>query len=247
MALRALDLPSRPWIVGHRGAAGEAPENSLAGLRLAVDQGADMVELDLQLAADGRLVAFHDWNLLRLNGRDSVVERSPWSVLRELELEGSWEGVWHRWHLVTLPEILQALPQELPLNCELKRQAADREQYCLALTDALGERSQVLLSSFDWTLLHEVGRRLPGVPVAPLAKKGWRALLQAAEDLSAFSVHCERRLAGPRMMAQARQAGQPVLTYTVNRPSCARRLLRRGVSGLITDHPGRLRKQLEAR
>ena len=82
--------------------------------------------------------------------------------------------------------------------------------------------------------------------MAPLAKRDWRALLQTAEDLEAFSVHCERRLAGPWMMARARRTGRPVLTYTVNRPRCARRLLRRGVSGLFTDHPGRLRRQLEA-
>ena len=72
----ALGLEAPPWIVGHRGAAGEAPENTLPSFLLAAQQGADMIELDVQLAADGELVVVHDWDLERLAGVPLVVEET---------------------------------------------------------------------------------------------------------------------------------------------------------------------------
>lgn len=61
-----MNLPPSPWIIGHRGASGESPENTLESFQLAVTQGACMIEMDLQLTADGHIVVVHDWTLERL-------------------------------------------------------------------------------------------------------------------------------------------------------------------------------------
>jgi glycerophosphoryl diester phosphodiesterase len=63
---KLLNLPPSPWIIGHRGASGESPENTLESFQLAVTQGACMIEMDLQLTADGHIVVVHDWTLERL-------------------------------------------------------------------------------------------------------------------------------------------------------------------------------------
>lgn len=241
-----MQLPPPPWIVGHRGAGGEAPENTLESFRLAVAQGADMVELDLQLTSDGALVAFHDSDLQPIGREPVALETLSLAGLAEVVFLDRRRQEQPGTSIPTLGRVLQELPADLPLNLEIKRYAADRER----LVDALGReicgREQLLISSFDWELLHLVRQRLPARPVAPIASRKWRALLAAAEDLRAFSVHCHRNIARRALARRARAAGRPTLVYTVNQASLARRLLGRGVAGLFSDHPGRLRRELEA-
>lgn len=227
-----LTLPP-PWIVGHRGAAADAVENTLESLELAVAQGADMVELDVQLTADGQLVAFHDATLERLAGSTEIVESSPRARL-QARLDS----------LVSLPEVLEALPVETPLNVELKCREADPERLVARLALDLDRRDRVLVSSFDWELLALVRCLLPEHELAPIGKRSADELLLAADELSAWSIHCHRRLA-PEVVASG-ASGRPVLAYTVNDAGEARRLLKLGVSGLFTDAPGRLRAELEA-
>ncbi len=228
--MQSLHLPPPPWIVGHRGAAGEAPENTLEGFLLAAEQGADMVEADLQLTADGELVACHDWDLRRTADVATVVEVSPLSALAGLP---------------NLSEILEVLPADLPLNLELKRRQARAARIAEALAMRLGGRRQVLVSSFDSEVLEAVMKRLPGLPLAPIARQDGRALLEAGRRLNAFSLHCHRSLPDPDLVDAAGSDRRPLLAYTVNGVGEARRLLELGVSGLFTDLPGRLRRELE--
>jgi len=241
-----MEMPPPPWIVGHRGAAGEAPENTLESFQLAVEQGADLVELDLQLTVDDTLVAFHDRDLRMLNQEAVPIESLSLDQLADavyLDRRGNKrQGM----SIPTLATILQTLPADLPLNLELKRYGADRERLVSALGREIAGRQQLLVSSFDLDLLALMRRRLPGRPVAPIASRDGEALLQAAQELEAFSVHSDWRIARHALVHQARAAGRPTLVYTVNQQDLARRLLARGVSGLFSDHPGRLRRQLEA-
>ncbi|MGB6640034.1 MAG: glycerophosphodiester phosphodiesterase [Thermoanaerobaculia bacterium] len=241
-----MEMPPPPWIVGHRGAGGEAPENTLESFQLAVEQGADMVELDLQLTADGALVAFHDRDLHLLNQEAVPIESLSLDQLADAVYLDRRAKKRRGVSIPTLAAIIQALPADLPLNLELKRYGADSQGLVSALGREIAGREQLLVSSFDWDLLALVRQRLPGRPVAPIAERGSDALLQAAQELEAFSVHSDWRIARHNLVHQARVDGRPTLVYTVNQPDLARKLLARGVSGLFSDHPGRLRRQLEA-
>jgi glycerophosphoryl diester phosphodiesterase len=242
-----LGLSEPPWIVGHRGVAGEAPENTLDSFELAIAQGADMVELDLQLTADGRLVVCHDWDLARLGDSDLVIETSGYSALAEVEISGPFRLPGRRRTLSTLPEVLAALPAEVALNLELKRQTADPQRLAERLAAAVVGRPRLLISSFDWPLLGIVRDLLPGAALAPLGGRHAdpAALVDQAAALDAWSIHCRRSLASVRLVAAAGE--RPVLAYTVNEPDVARRLFDRGVRGVFTDFPGRLRSGLETR
>lgn len=236
---REIDTPiatPRPWIVGHRGVAGEKLENTLESLELAVEQGADMIELDVQLTADDTLVAFHDWDLERLAGRPEVVEESDLeTVLAAFP------------RLPTLRRILDTLPKTMPLNVELKCRRADTDRYAQTLAEELGERGRILLSSFDWKLLEGVRATLPEIPMAPLAEEETAAeLLEEAERLGAWALHCHHPLADAGLVRAAEAAGRPVLVYTVNEAERARELIELGVAGLFTDFPGRLRAELQS-
>lgn len=244
---RALGLPAGAWIIGHRGAAGEAPENTLDSLRLAVEQGADMVELDLQLTADHRLVLAHDWDLERMAGRDLVVERATLDQLAAAEVSGRFRRPGDSRRIATLEQALDELSDATPLNLELKRRAAPIDALVAALAAAIIDHRRLVVSSFDWALLAAVRQALPTVPLAPIGGRSVDpgALLRAAEELDAWSVHCRHTVADDGMIAAAGDGGRPLLVYTVNEAGRAAELLARGVRGIFTDFPGRLRRELE--
>lgn len=245
-----LGLPAPPWIVGHRGVrGGEVPENTIASVREAVAQGADMVELDLQLTRDGALIAHHDRAVRVAAGETRQVGRASLEEIRGWPARGETDPARR---IPTLEELLVAAPRRLPLNLEIKRHepGADPGPLIEALARAVAGRRRVLVSSFDWPVLARVRARLPEVPVAPLGGPAarWSELLAAARGLDAFSLHLEHELAaglGRRgRLEEASAAEWPILVYTVNRGRDARRLLGYGVAGFFTDQPAELRREL---
>jgi glycerophosphoryl diester phosphodiesterase len=239
-----LSLPESWWIVGHRGAAGEELENTLSSILVAVEQRADMIEMDVQMTADSELVLFHDRDLERLAQDPTVVEDSTVSHLASIPLHRPHHGPTTA-RIALLEEALSALPPEIPINLELKRRRADRSRFARALRERIVHRERVLVSSFDWQLLREVRKILPGVARAPIGRDDPNGLLEAAREFDAFSLHCHRELA-PTLVEDTQRQGRPLLAYTVNDPREARHLLGLGVRGLFTDHPAQLRRELAA-
>src|SRR5512138_1004030 len=105
--------PGRPLVLGHRGASADAPENTLAAFRLAVDQGADGVELDVWRCATGEVVVHHDADTRRTAGERVRIDRATWAELRALDV-GAWKGAPFRGERIpTLAEVLEAAPSVL--------------------------------------------------------------------------------------------------------------------------------------
>lgn len=236
-----IELPPPPWIIGHRGAAGEACENTLAAFRRGQDSGVDMIEFDVQLASDGVPVCFHDWELDRLAGRDEVVEDERSDVLTGIELGDA------NTTMPTLATALTEIPEPMPLNVELKRRRASGGSLARAVLDALDGRTQVLISSFDWALLEIVRELAPKLPLAPLsAPSEIRALaddpagdlIATGETLGAFSLHCSRSMIEQSLVTRAAERGfEHLVGYTVNDVAEAERFFAYGVAGIFTDFP----------
>ena len=252
--MTALDLPARPWVVGHRGVRGGAvPENTVASVLEAVAQKADMVELDLQLTSDKRLVVHHD-PLLPISEEESkpVGELTVEQVKR---CRTVWKksGEVRPYEVPTLDEVLAAAPADLPLNLEIKEYGFGDEPgvFVGALATAIAGREQILISSFEPSVLTEVTKGLPDLPLAPLGGLGskWQEIVELARDLEAFSIHLHHlvawRLDRDGLLEKPQAKERPILAYTVNSASEARRLLRSGLAGVITDRPGELRARLE--
>jgi glycerophosphoryl diester phosphodiesterase len=235
-----------PWIAGHRGACADAPENTLESFRLAVEQGAVMVELDLQLTRDGCLIAAHDWDLKRTARSPLLVETSDSAEIRPLNVAAYLERSIASF-APFVEEIFEALEPDFPLNLELKRRRADRNAFAEAVARAIEGRKRVIVSSFDWPLLLELRRRAPETLIAPLCEEPTRELLAVGEELGAIAIHTGHDRVKRPFVDAAAAAGRPVLVYTVDDPGIASAQVAMGVAGFFTNVPARLRAALGAR
>jgi len=239
--------PGRPLVLGHRGASADAPENTLAAFRLAMEQGADGVELDVRRCATGEVVVFHDEDVQRIAGVPLRVAEVPWAALRGLDA-GGWKGERFRGERIPLlEEVLEAVPGAY-LNVELKGEE-DREGLAVATAEVLrraGRVDRVLVSSFDARLLRRFGRAAPQLPRGFLFE-GRAGLLRAAlvaPLLRPAAVHPGAALATPARVRRWVSRGLKVNVWTVDDPTEVGRLAALGVAALITDFPGRVRSQL---
>lgn len=230
--------PGASLVIGHRGASGEYPENTLLAFERALEQGADALELDVRLARDGAVVVIHDAMLDRTTSGAGPVRDRTLPELRALDA-GAGQTV------PTLDEVLDRFP-DTPLILELKESAvADAALRCLVRH---GASARVLVGSFEPGALRPFGQptshRAASRRETALAWALSRVGLPLPGAFEAFTVpehHGRLRVVDRRFVAAARRAGRPVHAWTVNDVEQARRLRAVGVSGIITNYPARMR------
>lgn len=249
-------------VIGHRGAAGAAPENTLPSLRTALEDGVDALEFDLQCSADGRLVVHHDDTVDRTTEGSGPVASLTLAELRELDAGWAFTpdrgaSFPFRGQGVRIPTLEEALEVtgELPVVAEVKSVAAGR-----ALAAWLGEhpdgRKRMIVGGFDREAVAPAaararwrcGYRRQLAPYVLLGKLGLGRL--AVPDVDAAMVPERERLlriVTRRFVRQCHRDGIGVHVWTVNRPDRVRALLDIGVDGLISDVPARVRRVLEER
>lgn len=217
-------------IIGHRGAAGLEPENTLAAFREAVRLGVDGVELDVRCVGD-ELVVFHDDELDRTTDGHGAVAGADLPTLRRLDAG-------HGERVPTLAEVLEAVPQRVLVNVELKGPGTAAP----AARRLAGLSRRFLVSSFDHERLRAFRAGCPHTPVAPLARKWSSDLEVLARSLNAWSVNLASRIVTRARVAAVHSWGCRCLVFTVNTPRRAERLRAMGVDGVFTDYPNRLLK-----
>jgi glycerophosphoryl diester phosphodiesterase len=235
------DMTLLPPVVGHRGAAALAPENTLAGLRAASAAGARAAELDVRLTADAAIVVLHDPTLERTTDGRGRVSRLELASIRILDA-GRWFGAEFAGERVPLLAEALALARELGLavNLELKADRGLAQATGAAVAAALArERAlpKLLLSSFSMRCLAAAGPW----PRALIVGRGYRsAWLRTARSLSAKALHVRHELLDEGTIAAVHAAGFSVGAYTVNAPARATALFGWGVDYVFSDDPGRL-------
>lgn len=239
----ALDLPR---IIGHRGACAYAPENTLASIRKAAAQGARWVEFDVRLTRERDLVLMHDEDVKRTtNGKGRVVDLSL-AEIGALDAGAWFGGAFAGERVPTLVEAI-ALLRELGLgaNIEIKTGKTEARATAEALARILAQHwprtaPTPLISSFEVEALAAMQAAAPHWPRGLLLlelKGDWRGQL---DRLEATTLNVDHKPLDAGKVAIARQAGRPVLCYTVNEPARARRLFSWGVSAVFTDRPDAL-------
>lgn len=240
-----------PRVMGHRGAAGRAPENTLAGLRTAAALGLNWVEFDVMLTGDGVPVLFHDDNLKRTTGKNALMAKTPYAALGSLEA-GAWFGPGFAGEPVPSLEMAIAQVHELNLraNIEIKPTLGCDEETAAAALEVLarcwpGERPPPLISSFSRAALALAKQRAPALPRALIAWKPPRDWAKAAAALECATLHLRGARLRRATVEKMKRAGYGVAAFTVNKPARARRLLGLGVDCIITDVPDTIRAAIE--
>ena len=229
--------------IGHRGAAAQAPENTLASFRRAVELGADGVEFDLHRTRDGAFVVIHDETLDRTTDGHGNVDDFTLAELRRLDA-GSWRGTEFAGEQIPMfEEIAAALPRGLILFAELKagsfRYPGIEEELATFLrSHALLGRVRV--SSFDHRALARLRALLPDLETGALFIALPVDAVGVARDCGAQALHPNFHYLTAELVEEAHRAGLAVNTWTVNDPADIDRVRAMRVDGVMTDHPERL-------
>jgi len=235
-----------PKVIGHRGAAGHAPENTLAGFRAAKALGVSWVEFDVHLTADGRCVVVHDDTIDRTTDGEGEVGRMMLEEIASYDAGAWFDPRFAGETIPTLEEVIDLLGElGLGANVELKPSPGAEEETAaetLALLRAAwpGHLPPPLVSSFDYRSLEVAFQAAPEIARGLLLETvtdEWRSLAEAVE---ATTIHCGHTPLTQARAKEIRAAGYPLFCYTVNHAGRAQELFGWGVSGVFSDAPDQI-------
>jgi len=230
--------------IAHRGASGQYPENSRLAFENAIAAGADMIELDCQLSADGHVVVFHDERLARTTGARGKVYDKTLAQLRALDI-GKWRKPAFRGEkILTLEEALEIFAGNVDLCLEIKVAAGAPTGIELKLLFILSHYDyleRTVISSFDYRSLARVRELAPEAALGVIHGAGIREdPIAAAERLAATSIHVQKQLAQREFCQRAWQAGLDLYVWTVNDRREIEMFIDLGVQGIFSDYPEKL-------
>lgn len=243
--MTGLKTAKRPLVIAHRGYRTRYPENTLVAFQAAIDAGADMIELDVLLSKDRKLVVIHDAALDRTtNGRGMVCDYTL-AELKALDA-GSWFAPRFKGeHLPTLEEVLDRVDGRVPLNIEIKKSAYEPshpqdaiENQIIELARRKNALNSVLISSFEWRALERIAAMEEPPAIALLSRyPDLDNHPEACRKLGAFSWHPSYLAVRMGHVRKMHEAGIWVFPYNADTPEDIERMLEMQVDGLIVSDP----------
>lgn len=241
---------SAPLVIAHRGASMYAPENTIAAFDLAVEMGADAIELDTMLTADGIPIVIHDHSLGRTTNGSGSVSSTTVAEIKLLDAGSVFDDRFTGEKIPTLEEVFSAVGKKILINVELKNYASPFDRLPEAVVDLVREKGltdRVLLSSFNPIALVKAQRASPEIRRAALIGAGPKFVRVFLEAFAKYSaIHPEVSLVYQEFVIKYHAAGQKVNVWTVNEESEMMKLLSIGVDGLITEVPDIAKKVIES-
>ncbi len=226
----------KPVIFAHRGASAHAPENTIAAFELAREQGADAIELDVKLSADGIPVVFHDPILDRTTNGSGTLADFSLAALQKLDA-GNGQRI------PTLAQVFERVGRDLYINIELTNYTTPKDDLVDRVVEVIKEhqlQASVMFSSFLPKNLKRAAELLPDIPRGLLAiprPLGIFARTFGFRSPSYQAIHPHHSNVSQRVIEQAHQRGQRVHVWTVNDREMMRQLAKWGVDGIFTDDP----------
>lgn len=222
-------------VIGHRGAMGLAPENTLMSFRKALELGVDGVEFDVQ-NIDGNLLVFHDDTLERTtNGKGLLLDHSV-DYLRSLDA-GQGEKI------PFLHEVIELIDIDTFINIELKglRTASLVMELVKLLDKDRYKKENFIISSYLFSELFLVRQLDSDIQIGVIADEQPDVALSFARDVNAYSFHPSLSLVSKELVEQVHQEGMLLYVHTVNDPENIAKVKSMGADGVFTDYPDRVR------
>ena len=235
-------------IIGHRGARGEAPENTLGGFQYLRQLGVRAVEFDVRQLHDGQLIVIHDDDFVRTTGQSQLVESCTLAEAQQFDHLLQWSNWTTAEYTPSLCQVLRCLSDFEHLEVEVKAVVDDAaaERLILQLQqDLQGFENTACITSFDVKILAALQQQqshfkrglLVELPIGAYA-------IELADQYGCCQIGWHDQLASDELIRQTQQAGLNISIWTVNDVERAKHLQQLGVQGLITDVPQTMLQQL---
>ena len=239
-----LDLNRHIAVTAHRGSSLKAPENTMSALRLAVADGADYAEIDVQTTADGVVILMHDADLMRVASVYRKIQDIRYKELREIDI-GSWFSPdFSHEKTATLEEAIGFARGRIRLNIELKYNRPDPE-----LAGKVGHMVRrnafaqaCVISSLDSQELRKIKQSFPEIKAGLIVARALGNLAQTGADF--LSIHASQ--VSPSLVRKAHQNGKEIHVWTVNDMQTTLTMIEVGADNIITDNPEFVRKVIRA-
>ncbi len=244
---------AKPYIIAHRGASGHAPENTMAAIKLAVQMGADMVEIDVRQTFDGVLVCLHDASVRRTTNGKGYLSTFYYKSLKKLDA-GSWFGSeFQHERIPSLNEVLQYTKTRCKLLIEVKGDQVTQLKIAKRLVEVIKKHDaygSVIVQSFNPAILRATRRLDKRVEINQLIYFQHSTLPIFSARLPTLGYSFKRKLSSgvnpssknlsEEFLQKMRKAGKHVFCWTVNDKEEMEKLVTMGVDGIITNYPDRL-------
>ncbi|MDP2898494.1 MAG: glycerophosphodiester phosphodiesterase [bacterium] len=243
--LQDLNMRDRVLVVAHRGSSRKAPENTLSSIWKAVEDHADVAEIDVQETSDGQVVLLHDNDLRRVAGLDKKIWEVSYDEIRNLDV-GNWFSPGFKGERVpTLAEALDVARGRIQLNIEIKpnERNATLPEKVVKLIEEKGLASECVISSFQYEWLQRVKRLNSRLRVGYI-------IFEAVGDISRLDVDLlsvQASLVTEELVRSVRRRKKEIHVWTVNNPQRIARFIDLGVDGIVTDVPDAVVAMLEER
>ena len=222
--------------IGHRGAKGYEPENTLVSFQKALNLGVDGIELDVHRSNDGEIMVIHDEEINRTTDGEGFVTDFSLNELKSFRINETQT-------IPTLKEVLDLVNQKCFVNVELKGNGTSKpvvvvlEEYVI---EKNWEYSRFIISSFNWNALKEVRSLNPKIPIGVLAHTDLDLAMAFAKFIKAETIHPHFHLLTKENTKQIQKNGQLVFPWTINEIEDIQKIKSFNVNGIISDFPDRL-------
>ena len=227
---------NKPLNIGHRGAKGHQPENTILSFQKALELHADGVEFDVHVCKSGELVVIHDFTVGRTTDGAGAVADLTLQELKKLRIDGQYE-------IPTLDAVLTLFDTSHFINIELKG-SHTAKLVCDTIAKLVKEKqfeySNFIVSSFQQQELATAASYNANIPLGILTQASVEQALEWADEYRATAIHPHFSLLTAENVALAREKGYQVNTWTVNETDDIERIKTLGVNAIITDFPDRI-------
>lgn len=246
-----LDSLPRPVVIAHRGASAHAPENTLSAFKLAIDQGADVIEFDVQLSSDKSVVVYHDHSLERTTDGAGYVKDKNLDYLKSLNAGKAYGSAYDDEKIPTLDEVFQLVGKESFYNIELKNSLTPFDDLPSLVLQQIKNHNfldRVLISSFNPIALFKLIKQNPNARIGLLLYHPLTVELSSRLSIVPFkyqTVHINFSSLRINAIKAFQDKGNLVFSYTLNHPGDMRSALTYGIDGFFTDDPALARRTLQ--
>ena len=235
-----------PHVIGHRGACGYAPENTLPSFVKAHSLGVKWVEFDARICKTGEVVILHDDKLNRTTNGRGAVKETTFEALKALDA-GSWYGeAFTDTPVPTLQSLLSYLSDaSMGANIEIKAEPGDEEKAAQSVFQLLMSHEfnwgQLIVSSFSIEILNYLRQLSENLPLGFLMDKWSTDLIPLIRSLDCVTIHVNQRHLREKQVNAMLALNRPILVYTVNQQERAELLFNWGVHSVFSDYPDRIK------